>query len=295
MKASRLISAAVLLFAITAARAADDNLPGFLLPGEDWQVAVSGVGFADGLSSQPGTGAIFFSDMRGKGDAKPGVYLLSADLTKTRLFDGKFSGTRPAPDGKTLYAIGDKKLVSFALPDGKESPLAEKIGTNDLAVAKDGRIYFTGNGKSQLSLYDPKTKAVTAVDTGTLKNPNGIGLSADEKTLVSSDYAGVTVATFAVRPDGTLEKKSTMTMKAPANKPDVANGDGLAIHPSGRVCVTTALGLQVFSPTGELLGIVPKPKQGSMISCAFGGKNAEYLYVSCGDTVYRRKVAPHPK
>jgi len=36
---------------------------------------------------------------------------------------------------------------------------------------------------------------------------------------------------------------------------------------------------------------VPKPKQGSIMSCAFGGKDSEYLYVSCGDAIYRRKVA----
>ncbi len=288
MKTPRLLMTAVLFCTITsAARAAEDKLAGILIPGEDWQAAVSDVGFADGLSTKPGTGAIFFSDMRGKGQAKPGVYLLSPDLTKKRLFDGKFSGTRPSPDGKTLYAIGDKKLVSFALPDGKENVLADKIGTNDLAIAKDGRIYFTGNGKGQVSLYDPKTKAVSAADTGNLKNPNGIGLSADEKTLVVSDYGGVNVVMFTVRTDGSLEKKTTAAMKAPEKKPDVANGDGLAIDASGRAYVTTAVGLQVFSPAGELLGVIPKPRQGSMISCAIGG---EYLYVSCGDTIYRRRI-----
>ena len=291
MKTSRILVAAVLLCMVTAVTwAADDKLAGIVVPGEDWQVAVSGVGFADGLSSEPGTGAIFFSDMRGKGEDKPGVYRLSPDLKKQRFFDGKFSGTRPSPDGKALYAIGDKKLVSFMLPDGKETVLADKIGTNDLAVASDGRIYFTGNGKAQVSFYDPKTKAVTGADTGSLKNPNGIGLTADGRTLVVSDYGGVNVVRFAVRADGTLEKKSVMTMKAPPNKPDVANGDGLAIDAAGRVFVTTAVGLQVFSPEGDLLGVLPKPKPGSMISCAFGGKTGEYLYVSCGDTIYRRKV-----
>jgi enterochelin esterase family protein len=291
MKTSWVLVAAMLVCVVTAVvRGADDKLAGIVVAGEDWQVAVTGVGFADGLSSEPGTGEIFFSDMRGKGEDKPGVYRLSPDLKKQRLFDGKFSGTRPSADGKILYAIGDKKLFSFTLPDGKETVLADRIGTNDLAVASDGRIYFTGHGKAQVSLYNPKTKAVTAADTGSLKNPNGIGLTADGQMLVVSDYGGVNVVKFAVRSDGTLEKKSAMTMKAPENKPDVANGDGLAIDAAGRVFVTTAVGLQVFSPEGELLGVLAKPKPGSMISCAFGGKNSEYLYVSCGDTIYRRKV-----
>jgi len=273
-------------------RAADaDKLAEIITPGQEWQVAVEGLGFADGLSCDPATGSIYFSDMRAKAPAKPGIYSLSPTLEKKRLFDGTFSGTRPSADGKTLYAIGGGKLVSFALPDGPQTVLAEKIGTNDLAVTHDGRIYFTGNGKGQVSLFDPKSKAVTAADAGSLKNPNGIGLSPDQKTLVVSDYGGVKVWTFAVQADGTLaDKKAAMTMKAPEKKPEVASGDGMAIDSAGRAYVTTAEGLQIFAPSGERLGVLPKPKPGSMISCTFGGKDLDYIYVSCGDTIYRRKL-----
>ena len=268
-----------------------DKLTGILLPGEEWQVAVEGIGFADGLSCDIATGSIYFSDMKGKDSEKPGIYSLSPALEKKRLFDGKFSGTRPSADGKTLYAIGSAKLVSFDLPNGPETLLAGKIGTNDLAITREGLIYFTGNAKGQVSLYDPKTKMVSAADVGSLKNPNGIGLSPDQKTLIVSDYAGINVWTFAVGADGLLsEKKAAMTMKAPEKKPDVANGDGMAIDSSGRAYVTTAMGIQVFSPAGRLLGVVAKPKPGSVISCSFGGKELDYLYVSCGDVIYRKKM-----
>jgi gluconolactonase len=275
----------------TMAAQEPDKLSAILTAGEDWQVAVQGVGFADGLSCDAATGSIYFSDMKGKEPQKPGIYTLSATLEKKFLFDGKFSGTRPSADGKTLYAIGDRKLVSFALPSGPQTLLAEKIGTNDLAVTRDGRVYFTGHGKAQVSVFDPKTMAVSAADVGSVKSPNGIGLSPDQKTLIVSDYGGVNVWTFAVQADGTLsDKKPAMTMKAPEKKPDVANGDGMAIDADGRAYVTTALGLQIFAPSGELLGILPKPKAGSLISCTFGGKGLNYLYVSCGDTIYRRKM-----
>lgn len=292
MKTAAFLMASIVVLASATARAADnDKLAGIVLPGEGWQVAVQGVGFADGLCCDPATGTVYFSDMRGKAPEKAGIYSLSPGLEKKWLFDGKFSGTRLSADGKTLYAIGDKKLVSFALPGGPETVLADKIGTNDLAVTREGRIYFTGHGKGQVSLYEPKTKAVTAADAGSLKNPNGIGLSPDQKTLVVSDYAGINVWTFAVGADGTLsEKKAAMTMKAPERKPDVANGDGMAIDGTGRAFVTTAMGVQVFSPGGELLGILEKPKAGSVISCTFGGEGLGYLYVSAGDTIYRRKL-----
>jgi enterochelin esterase family protein len=294
MKISRLLFIVGFISAFSAPiiRAAeDDKLAGILIPGEDWTVAVQGIGFADGLSCDPATGTVYFSDMRGKAPEKPGIYSLSPDLEKTRLFDEGFSGTRPSADGKTLYAIGNKKLVSLALPHGSVTLLADKIGTNDLAVTREGRIYFTGNGKLQVSMYDPGTKAVTAVDTGSIKSPNGIGLSPDQKTLIVSDYAGINVWTFAVQPDGKLaDKKPAMTMKASEKKPDVANGDGLTIDSAGRAYVTTAVGLQVFSPSGELLGVLPKPKTGTILSCTLGGKDLDYLYVSAGDTIYRRKL-----
>lgn len=281
----------VCLAAVVSARGEEDKLAGVLIPGEEWQVAVSGLGFADGLSCDEGTGGIYFSDMRGKEADKPGIYWLSAALEKKRLFDGKFSGTRPTADGKALFAIGGGKLVYFELPNGPEHVVADKIGTNDLVVTRDMRIYFTGNGKGQVSIMDRKATTVAAADAGSLKNPNGIGLSPDQKTLIVSDYGGVNVWTYTIDAEGKLtDKKPLMTMKAPENKPEVAGGDGMAIDSTGRAYVTTAVGLQIFAPTGELLGVLPKPKAGSLISCTFGGKELSYLYVSCGDTIYRRKV-----
>ena len=82
-----------------------------------------------------------------------------------------------------------------------------------------------------------------------------------------------------------------MTMKAPEKKPDVAGGDGLTVDSAGRAYVTTALGVQVFSPTGELLGVLPKPQNASLVNVAFGGdKELSYLYIACGDKIYRRKM-----
>ena len=263
-----------------------DKLKDILVANEDWQPVTTGLGFADGLSCDGTTGAIVFSDMKA-----PALFTLSPDGEKAKFHDGKFSGTRPSADGKTLFVIGNKRLASISIPDGAETVLAENIGTNDLTVTREGRIYFTGNGKGQVSSYDPKTKAVTIVDAGHLKNPNGIGLSPDQKTLIVSDYGGVNVWTFAIQSDGTLaDPKPLMTMKAPEKKPDVAGGDGMAIDATGRAFVTTAMGIQVFAASGDALGTIPKPKEGPLVSCAFGGKDLGYLYAACGDTVFRRKV-----
>ena len=286
------LMASLICFTSLSLRAEEpDKLAAILIPGEDWQPVVEGLGFADGLSCDATNGNIFFSDLKPKDPANLATYVLRPEGDKIKLFNGAHSGTRPGGDYKTLFAVGNKKLVSFVLPNGPETVLAENIGTNDLVVTRDGRAYLTGNGKGQVTMVDIKTKELKIVDSGSIKNPNGIGLSPDQKTLLVSDYGGIHVWTFTIQPDGSLtDKKPAMTMKAPEKKPDVAGGDGMAIDSTGRAYVTTALGLQIFAPTGELLGILPKPKNAPLVSCTFGGKDLNYLYISNGDTIYRRKT-----
>ena len=55
--------------------------------------------------------------------------------------------------------------------------------------------------------------------------------------------------------------------------------------------VATALGVQVFDPTGRLCGVLPKPQPDKpLTSCGLSGPNREYLFVTNGDKIYRRKV-----
>jgi enterochelin esterase family protein len=253
------------------------------VPDGDWQVAVDGLGFADGLSCD-GDGNVFFADLRGP---NAGVYRLSPDGTKTKLTSTGRSGTRLGPDGR-LYACGGKTLVAIDPASGKETQVAGDLGTNDLVVSRHGHVYITDTGKKQVTLVDPKTGQAKPADAG-ITAPNGIGLSPDGSTLYVSDYGGVHVYSLKVNPDGSLtDKKPLMTMKAPENKPTVAGGDGMTVDADGRVYVTTALGLQVFAADGQLLGVLPKPANGPLVSAGFGGKDLSQLYVACGDKIYRR-------
>jgi gluconolactonase len=254
-----------------------------VVPEGDWQVAVDGLGFADGLSCDA-AGNLFFADLRG---ANAGVFKLAPDGTKTRLTSTGRSGTRLGPDGR-LYACGGKALVAIDPATGKETQIVGDVGTNDLVVSRQGHVYITDTGKKQVTLVDPKTGKATAADTG-ITAPNGIGLSPDGSTLYVSDNGGTNVWSFKVNDDGSLtDKKPLMTMKAPENKPTVAGGDGMTLDAQGRVYVTTALGLQVFDASGQLLGVLPKPANGPLVSAGFGGKDLSQLYVACGDKIFRR-------
>jgi enterochelin esterase family protein len=283
--------AACAAFADPASPAPDSRhgeaLESILVPGDDWQVAVDGLGFADGLSCDA-DGNLYFADLRGD---NAGVYRLAPDGTKTKLASGGKSGTRVGPDGR-LYACGGKVLVAFDVKsDATQTQIADNLGTNDLAVSRHGHVYITDTGKKQVTRVDPKTGKAEAADTG-ITAPNGIGLSPDHTTLYVSDYGGTSVWAFKVHPDGSLtDKKPLMTMKAPENKPTVAAGDGLAVDAAGRVYVTTALGVQVFDAQGQNLGTIKTPGgKGPLVSAGFGGKDLDQLYIACGDKLYRRKT-----
>lgn len=272
--------------AAPVARAADgDRLSEILVPGEDWQVVVDNLGFADG-SSADAEGNLYFSDLKSK---PPVVYKVSPDGKATKLAEAGMSGTKVGPDGR-LYGCGGGKVVAFDLPGGKATVVAEGLKPNDLAVTHQGFIYITETGKSQVTFVDVKTGKARAADVG-ISKPNGIAVTPDQSHLLVSDYGGLNVWSFVIQPDGSLaDKKPAMTMKAPEKKPAIANGDGMTVDTAGRSYVTTALGLQIFDADGTLLGILAKPQDGPLTNAAFAGANLQYLYVTNGTKVFRRKT-----
>jgi enterochelin esterase family protein len=65
----------------------------------------------------------------------------------------------------------------------------------------------------------------------------------------------------------------------------------MAVDKSGRYYVTSAMGVQIFDPTGRPCGVLPKPDpEQPLTSCTLAGANLEYLYVTNGTAVYRRKL-----
>jgi gluconolactonase len=79
------------------------------------------------------------------------------------------------------------------------------------------------------------------------------------------------------------------TLKQPEGKKG-SGGDGAAVDSLGNLYVTSALGLQVFNPKGELLGILCRPELSVLPgNVCFGGPYLRNLYVTVRTSVY---VAP---
>ena len=60
-------------------------------------------------------------------------------------------------------------------------------------------------------------------------------------------------------------------------------GDGIAVDAAGRLYVTTNPGVQVLSPAGDCLGLIPNPRPS--ISLTFSGTQQKTLYVDSDGAV----------
>jgi gluconolactonase len=135
---------------------------------------------------------------------------------------------------------------------------------NDLIVDKKGGVYFNG---AALYYLNPAGNVATI---GENVRTNGITLSRDEKTLYATN--GATLVAFDIQPDGLVRNQRDF-----ARLEAGGNGDGMAIDSEGRLYVTSAPGVQVFSREGKYLGVIPTPR--SVISAAFSGPGKKILYV----------------
>ena len=135
---------------------------------------------------------------------------------------------------------------------------------NDLSADSKGGVYFTMGG-----VYYASPKGVVT-KYGENVGPNGIILSANEKTLYVTN--GPTLAAFDVQPDGSLTNQREF-----AKLEGGGGGDGSTIDAAGRIYVTTNPGVQVISPEGKYLGIIPTPR--GVITTAFGGKDKKTLFI----------------
>jgi gluconolactonase len=199
-------------------------------------------------------------------------------------------------------APGNEK-VGVLYPPGSLATLADSYEgkpfnrLNDLVVSMRGGVYFTDTAGVY---YLPPGGRLTRVVQG-IPNPNGVLLSPDEKILYANNKDGEYLLAFDVQPDGSLTNRRNFgkykSLAVPGHKdPLVAedNGaDGLAIDSDGRVYVATNVGVEVFSPQGQHLGVIPviwgaesftlrKPQ-----NLAFSGADKKVLYTVGANAIFK--------
>lgn len=266
----------------------DMPLTQVLVEGEDWEVVSEGHGLTDGLCADA-EGNVYFSDVK-NGTAIYRVDRRGGEATEFIQDAAGISGMQWGADGKLYACVARGRIVVSFDREGEMILLGDEVRPNDLVVTHDGNIYFTMTPTSEIRRIDPEGK-MTIVSQGKVTKPNGITLSPDQGTLAVSDHGGTHVWAFRIREDGSLDAgEAYMRMRTPVSDPEEAKGDGMATDFHGRYYVTTAMGLQMFDPTGRMGGVIAKPQAGNLVSACFGGEDHAWLYVACGGEVFRRKT-----
>jgi gluconolactonase len=249
-------------------------------------------------------GNLFFSDVAGdklyQVDAKGELSTLLDPSHHTNGLMVNAAGNIVAceMDGR-LIEVNPKTKQVKSLADGYEGNRFN--APNDLVIDRDGGIYFTdphfrapmplpqGVRAFYYRAPDGKVTRLGVVESA----PNGIILSPDEKTLYVIPSMQAEMLAYPVEAPGKIGQQRTFcTCKQAAGKSG-GGGDGCAIDTKGNLYVATALGVQVFSPQGSLLGVIEFPEQPS--NCDFGGKDNKTLYATARTSLYAvpMEVAGH--
>jgi gluconolactonase len=236
---------------------------------------------------------------------RPTVTKIAPDGTTTTMVENsdQAAGLAIDPKGRIIGAQYTKK-VSVLYP--KEEVLTDSfegkpyIRPNDLVADKKGGVYFTdcyqvgaepqaGDPPQAIYYIAPNTHKVTRVSTD-VRRPNGITLSADDRTLYVNDWDGSYLVTFDVQPDGSLKNRKNFgkyTLKEETDHGPVSGADGLCMDSKGNTFATTPAGVQVFNAKGEHLGDIEAPYDQPPQNCGFGGPDNSFLYVTGRGVVYR--------
>lgn len=277
--------------AVKAAPLRTDRLGAVLLPNEGWQVVGENYRGTEGPAVNA-KGEVFFNDVSASKTYKVAldgtVSVVNNDAKKT-------SGMAFGPDGRAYaVAMATQQVLAYDA-EGKATVVAEGWVGNDIAVAHNGNVYVTNppannsNDPSKLWLIKPSGEK-QVVDSGAVRYMNGVTLSPDQTLLYVSDYRSHWVFSYVIQPDGTLADKQRFYHLHEADSDDQSNADGIRVDRNGNLYVATRLGIQICDQAGRVNAIIPTPNK-KLSNLVFGGENFDTLFATCGDKVYKRKLA----
>jgi gluconolactonase len=151
---------------------------------------------------------------------------------------------------------------------------------NDLTFGANGALYFTDpdyqaptpapQAATRVYRVDPgSTTALSLVET---RQPNGITLSPNRKTLYISASDGIVA--YPVLEDGGLGDGIAFASDV------VRSSDGMAVDCAGNLYTTSGQRVTIVDPTGAEAGVIEVSGVQSVTNVAFGDADHQTLYVT---------------
>jgi len=275
----------------------------------------------------PGENALLFSDVpenkiyqwkEGRGTS---LYLTPSGYTDTARRDGENGSNGLALDinGRLLLCqSGDRTVARLNSPLNDPIPSFTILSANyqgkkfnspnDLVADSKNNIYFTDpiyglpegekDPTRELSfegVYRISAEGKTSLLIDSIARPNGIALSADEKTLyvASSDadhprwFAYELNDAGQVKSGGILLDATEMKSKATVKQ----GADGFKLDASGNIYSAGPDGINIISPAGKRLALI-RVFGRSCSNCAFNSDKSS-LFITADDVVIKLEL--HPK
>ena len=277
----------------------DLTLLKLLIRGQSWEVVADNLGFADALCADA-EGNFYFSRHEGAGRC---IASARAMASAPRSCKEAVSGMKFGPDGLLYGCQGAKnRVISIDSEDGAVKVVASGVTPNDLAVTADGFIFITETRRQQVTRINSKTGEVDGGRYGHHASPTASRCRTTAARWPSPIPAANTSGRSASMRMASLDAKMpTMPMRLPIdpkgefkfNEPPPylsrSSGDGMAVDKKGRFYITSALGVQIFDPTGRPCGVLPKPKPTSRSRPA---SSAGRITARCTLPMGRRSISP---
>ena len=278
------------------------DIPGIIAGGTMPEVVVKGLTSSDDPLWIPNIGLIFSESQANRivrldEHDKPVTFIgdLLNPLGMTFDAQGQLTSIQTRPGSMRPRVVWPKGTERIVATDYEGKPFGRP---NDILADKKGGLYFTdpqGNaaaGVPPAVYYVPPGGALIRV-ADNVGRPNGLQLSRDEKTFYVNDTGGIHAYAFDIQPDGRLANQRVFTTYAGRNvsgtdAAPVSAADGLTIDDEGRLYALTEAGIEVVSPTGRPLGIIPVwciTRRCQNLS--FGGPDKRTLYIAGGGTLLR--------
>ena len=242
--------------------------------------------------------ALYFSDFSLTPAYPSRIRKLAADGTvSTVVEDSGSNGLAVDAHGDLVAATHKYKALSrYAIADGRRATIAGTYqgnvfdSPNDIAIAKDGTIYFTDpdfqkaaapGGQPVTGVYRVGTDGKVTLIDGSRPNPNGVSLSPAGDVLYVN--AG----------DGLL-RAYPIVNGVPGQGKDIVSGldipDGMAIDCHGNIYVAEhpAQRVRVFSPQGRELATIRT--DANVTNAAFGGADGRTLFLTGAGAVWRVRL-----
>ncbi|WP_435021596.1 SMP-30/gluconolactonase/LRE family protein [Tundrisphaera sp. TA3] len=279
----------------------DAGLSDLIEPGASLSPIASGLQFTEGPLWLP-DGSILFQDIKAEQTHRIDA---SGNATVLREKTGAANGQTFDKDGKIVFCEQNGRQVSRMNPDGTgvETVAVAWKGKhlnspNDIVARSDGLLVFTDppygvqpadrelpfQGVFALDGAGPREPRLLLDD---FEKPNGLAFSPDEKTLYVCDTGKYHVRAFDFSPEGEVVP-ATGRVFCTLDPGQPGGPDGMKVDRAGRVYVAVALGVWVFEPTGELLGILAMPARPSNL--AWCGRDGSTLAITAVDQVYRVRL-----